>query len=99
MAKIHSANFSESLKEISPIPLSVFAPGLYSLSQKPIPIQLPSAVSLPSTRASRGVRLNSKAQPELESQERVDAGRKLVNAERKNRRNKGVWVGRKNYFV
>lgn len=74
-------NLMESFTEVFPTP--PFVPELYSLSQKPTPSQLPSAVSLPSTRASRVVRLKSKAQLELESQERFEAGRKMLKAEKK----------------
>ncbi len=76
-------NFTKSLTEIFPTPPSVFTLGLYSLSQKPTPSQLPLAVSLSSTRASQGVRLKSKAQLELESQERFEADRRMSKAEKK----------------
>ncbi len=81
--KSSTDNLTKSLTEIFPTPPSVFTPGLYSLSQKPTPSQLPLAVSLPSTRASRGVRLKSKAQLELESQERFEADRRMSKAEKK----------------
>lgn len=74
-------NLIESFTEVFPTP--PFVPELYSLSQKPTPSQLPSAVSLPSTRASRGVRLKSKAQLELECRERFEACRKMLKAEKK----------------
>lgn len=76
-----SKAFIESFTEVFPTP--PFVPELYSLSQKPTPSQLPSVVSLPSTSPSRGVRLNSKAQLELESQKRFEAGKKMLKTEKK----------------
>ncbi len=75
-------NLTKSLIEIFPTLPSVLTPGLYSLSQKSTPSQLPLDVSLPSTRASRGVRLKPKAQLELESQEQFEADRRMSKADK-----------------
>ena len=76
-----------SQKALSQTVPSPKAPSLYSLSQKNIRAsQLPSTSSATTTRGSRGVvAKKSKAQLELESQQRADQAAKQASAEeRKN---------------
>ena len=72
-----------SQKALSQTVPSPKAPSLYSLSQKNIRAsQLPSTSSATTTRGSQGVVANkSKAQLELESQQRADQAAKQARAE------------------